>query len=208
MVDLVGNEEDVAFPAEIEQLGLLFGLHHPAGRVAGRIHEQHPGPPAQRRAHVVHVEMPPGGRLPLAHEIHAGARHPAGALDVRPARADDDRVVAGAERHLDGDGEAEHGGTGHGDPVRVEVDPVERVEVALQRVAQVLPAAGVGVERVAVVERLLRGVADEFVGDEIPFAEPQRDHVGITEARQRDPSDPVLFQSGDFGAAGVHGGHR
>ena len=40
---------------------------------------------------------------------------------------------------------------------RVEVDPVERVEVALQRVAQVLPAAGMGVERIAVVERLLRG---------------------------------------------------
>ena len=190
----------------LEQLGLLLGRHHPAGGIARGVDEQRPGPRTQGGADIGHVEMPSGVRLPLAHVLHFGAGGAERSVDVRPARAHDDRVIADAQHHLGGDGESEHGGPGDGDPIRVEVDPVEGVEVALQRVSQVLPAAGVGVERIAVVERLLRGVADEPFGDDIPLAEPQGDHVRIVDARQSDPGDSVLLESSDLGAKQCHGG--
>ena len=124
------------------------------------------------------------------------------------SRADDDRVITGAQCHLCSDGDAEHGRARHRDAVGIEVDPVEGVKVALQRVPQRLPAAGVGVERVARVEGLLGGLADELIGHGVAFAEPERDHRRVADARQCDTGNSVLFQGGDFGAEKIHDNHR
>ena len=198
VIHLVGDDDDAARPAEIEQ-SLLFGTRHdPAGGVAGRVEKQGFGLRRGRGEQVVEVEPPAVGFEALPHEVEGRARHLERAVDVGPVRADDQAVVARSEGHARRQGNAQHGRARHRDPVHGEVDAVQPVEILLDGFTQVGPAGGVVVEGQPLVERLFGGIADERRGDEVALAEPQRNDRRIADTRQPDAGDPVLFEGLEF----------
>jgi hypothetical protein len=115
-----------------------------------------------------------------------------------------ERVIAGAAGRLGRDGDAQHGRPGYRDPVRMNVQAVQPVQIPLQLVAQLQAPSGVRVEGDALIERGLGGVADEVRGHPVPFPEPQRDDVRISKARKGDLGDAVLLHGLDFLAKGSH----
>ena len=67
--------------------------------------------------------------------------------------------------------------------------PTVRLWKARDGFAQGLDAAGVGVEGLAVFQRLGGGLADEGRGHQVGLAEPQRQHIGIAQAQRRHLGD-------------------
>ena len=144
-------------------------------------------------------ELPAVRGLALPHDVHFGARDPVRDLDVRPVRTDDQRPIAARDRHLRRDRHPHHRGPRHADAVRVDVEPVQAVEILLDGVAQGRQAAGVGVERLPVVQGLLGGFANERRSDRVALAEPQGNDRGIVQPLERDTGDAVLLQGLDDG---------
>ena len=205
VIHLVGDDDDAARTAEIEQ-PLLFGARHdPAGRVAGCVEKQGFRLGLDRGEQVVEIEPPAVRSETLPHEVEGRARHLERTVDVGPVRTDDQAVIARTEGHARGQGNAQHGRTGHRDPVRGEVDAVQPVEILLDGFAQVGPARGMVVESQPLVECLFGGLADERGGDEVALAEPQRNDRRIADARQPDAGDAILFEGFEFVAQHVHG---
>ena len=140
----------------------------------------------------------------MAHEVKRRARHLKRAVDVGPVGADDQAVVAGAERHPRRHGDAEHGRARHGDAAHVKVDPVQAVEIVLDRRPQIRPSCGMVVKGQSVVERALGGLADEARGGQVALAEPQGNNRRVADAGQADLGDAVLAQALEFAAQYAH----
>ena len=198
VIDLVREDDDAALAAEVEQPPLFRRRHDPTRRVAGRVDEERAGVRARGGEHVFQVQRPAVGAEPLAHEGELRARHLERPVDVRPIGADDQRMVARADGHAGRQEDSEHGGAGHRQPVRIEVDTVDPVEISLDCREQVGPAARVVVEGETIVDGLLRCVANEVRGNEVAFPEPQRNDIGIADPGQRHPCDPVLLKRFEF----------
>ena len=119
--------------------------------------------------------------------------------------AHDESVAAGPHTHLGGQGNPHHAGARHGDAIRVQIHVVDAIQIILDRVTQLGAAAGMRVEGVACVDGALGRFANEFRGDAIAFADPERCDAGIGKAGQRDPGNAARLQVFDLG---TQQGHR
>ena len=172
-VNLVGKDDDVLLERDFtEGAEFLLGVNR-AGRVAGRVDDDHLGGRGHGFLELLGSHFPTGGFLGF-HDH----RHTAGETDHfrvgNPEGRRDDHLVAFLDHGEDGV-EAGHLGTaGHADLVGRVGQVVVVEKLGGERLAQFGDAAGGRVFRPAVAQRLDGGLLDEIRGVDFRFAAGER----------------------------------
>ena len=205
VVDLVGDEVEVAaFGEPDERLQRSAGLHR-AGRVRGRAEQHRLRARGDRGLHHRRVDGEPV--LPAGRHPH---RHPARERDARlvgdVAGLGDDHLVAGVEQHPQR--EVEPLGDAGGDQALVGprvLGAVAGGQVGADQLAQLRQPRVGGVGGVPVLQRVDPGLAHPPRRDEVGLADAERDHVVPLGGDVEELPDPRRRAGGDHVVERLHG---
>ena len=124
MINLICNQEDITFSAAGQKFFLLFSRHDPAGGITRRINENTSGGRRDAVDNFLRGQLPSIFCFPLTNRVDPGASHSVGGFNVRPVRADDERLISLVQRHLCGNGNTHHGSTGNRYPPWVNIETI------------------------------------------------------------------------------------
>ena len=113
------------------------------------------------------------------HADGPGAGNGDRAGEIRPGRGRDQHLVAVAGEHAEGDLHRRHAAGGDEEALGVERLAVDPLVVAGDGLAQFGDAALIGVEGLALRQRLRRRLADEGRRRQVALADPERDDAGL-----------------------------
>ena len=186
LVDLVGDDPGAGRAAVREQRILLGAAQRPAGRIVGRVDEQHASAIGDCALERLDVETPRAIRRRTQGKArHLRAEDRRLRSEVGPDRHDRDDFVAGADQRLHRQHQRAHARRRDRDAAALD-RRMQRAHVAGERLAQLGEAEVVRIEGLAFGDRARRRVADELRRRFVALAEPEREHVAAAHRRVRD----------------------
>ena len=176
-VDLVADDDPVAFEGQVGQAREFRRGQHATARVVRIAEEQHAGV-RRRGAHGVEVEDP---AFPVAHE-RVGHERPPGVLEGPQERRidrqlDHDAVARGAVR-LEGEVHALDDVGERVDQLDVRAPPVARGHPLAEDGGEIRLLGVEGVAEVVALQRLAHDGADRLGDRIVELGHPRRQHVG------------------------------
>ena len=188
LVHLIGDDPCAGAAAMREDGLLLIAREGPAGRVVGRVHEQHRGATGHGSKQCIQIEHPGTAAHLQRHALHRRAEDRGLGGEVGPYRNDRHHFVARADQRLRGEHQRVDTRRRDGDAFRAD-RRMQRRDVARQRLAKLRDAEVLRVEGLAAMQRRDCSLPHELGRGLVALAEPEGQHVVAAHARVGDLAD-------------------
>ena len=192
------------FAAMKKKLQLICLVHHPAGRIIGRIDQHRLGVRGQAIYQPVHIQMPAAIYRLQRNNMDIPASDFKTFRQVRPCRANHNNFIPRVGKGLCGQHHRLHTRSCHRDSRYVQCQPVKPVHIILQAGAQSRFAAIGLIEVIALCQRVLGSAHCNFRSRPSPFAKPEPNNICPAHSGFGNFSYQARLQGCGAMTAGIH----
>ena len=193
LVDLVGQYPGSGLAAMLQNALLLQTRQRPAGRIVGRVNDQHFGGLSHCSQQTAHVKCPDTIDRFQWHALELRSHDDRLCRQVGPYRGDCYHFVTRVNQLLHRQHQRIDATTGDGNPIHANL-AMTRAHVSGDFLAQFGQAQVMRIEGFAALQGINCRLADEVWCDLIAFPEPEGQHIAATHAGIGDFPDSGLFK--------------